>query len=73
MKSLRNIQLKLLASVMYAQLLPTYICRPFVTQMYTKQHPPLDNTLIGATIVAYTIIGGAINNAEKNFFLYEAI
>lgn len=34
---------------------------------------PLDNTLIGVTIVAYTIIGGAINNAEKNFFLYEAI
>ena len=52
---------------------PLILCRPFVTQMYTKQHPPLDNTLIGATIVAYTIIGGAINNAEKNFFLYEAI
>ena len=52
---------------------PLILSRPFVTQMYTKQPPPLDNTLIGVTIVAYTIIGGAINNAEKNFFLYEAI
>ena len=52
---------------------PLILSRPFVTQMYTKQHPPLDNTLIGVTIVAYTIIGGAINNAEKNFFLYERI
>ncbi len=29
--------------------------------------------MVGVTIVAYTTIGGATNNAEKNFFIYEAI